>query len=157
MSLYRNPLIVGLWGPAYLVVGAITVTNDFLMAAMWLMVTLGLLGAYVSETRIFSGLYANEVMHKVAVSSLLGVLFGMLAALGMAPSAGGNGIASVSPSGKFLASWVAMSIPAYLMMVWLVSRLNKRDLEAEHAVRMEKRKNRKSSGPPILNREDGGL
>ena len=49
VNIYRNPFILGLWAPTYLLVGTVAITNDFLMAAMFSMVTLGLPGAYVTE------------------------------------------------------------------------------------------------------------
>ena len=54
---------------------------------------------------------------------------------------------------SFMLVWVSLAIPSYLMMLLLVSRLNKRDLDAEEAVRQEKKKNRKSGGPPIMDRD----
>ena len=78
VNIYRNPFILGLWAPTYLLVGTVAITNDFLMGAMFIMATLGLLGAYVTEFPIVSGLYPNEVVHKMAVSSLLGIVFGLV-------------------------------------------------------------------------------
>ena len=49
-----------------------------------------------------------------------------------------------------------MSLPAYpLWMVFLVPKVNKRDLEEEQRIRDEKRKGRKAKGggPPIMNRD----
>jgi len=151
---YRNPFILGFWAPAYLLVGAGAIVNDFLMGAMFIMGTLALLGAYVTEFPIFSGLYQNELLHKVAVSSLLGILFGLiLFALRMVfvgNDGGGDG-SPISPGGKFFIVWSIMSGPAYIMMIFLVRKLNTRDLEEENRIRMEKKKKR--SGPPIMKRD----
>ena len=38
-------------------------------------------------------------------------------------------------------------------MVYLIFSLNKRDLEAEEAVRKEKKKKNKGGGPPIMERD----
>ena len=156
VNIYRNPFILGLWAPMYLLVGTVAITNDFLMGAMFIMATLGLLGAYVTEFPIVSGLYPNEVVHKVAVSSLLGIAFGLvlwavsLAVTGTEESADSS---PISPAGKFLATWVAISVPAYFAMVFMIRGLNKRDLEEEERIRIEKKKNRKGGGPPIMNRD----
>ena len=52
-------------------------------------------------------------------------------------------------------TWGVMSLPAYPLMVFLVSKVNKRDLEEEQRIRDEKRKERKAKGggPPIMNRD----
>jgi hypothetical protein len=93
----------------------------------------------------------TEMAHKVAISSLLGMLIGMLLGLTFgtsnAPHEGGMG------TPKLLLAWGAMTIPAYPLMVYFVSQLNKRDLEAEAAARAEKRKKRPPSHPPILNKD----
>ncbi len=78
VNIYRNPFILALWAPAYLMVGTVAITNDFLMGALYIMATLGLLGAYVTEFPIVSGLYPNEVVHKTAVSSLMGIVLGLV-------------------------------------------------------------------------------
>ena len=155
VNIYRNPFILGLWAPAYLLVGTVAITNDFLMGAIFIMATLGLLGAHVTEFPIVSGLYPNEIVHKVAVSSLLGILFGMvLWAMSLMITGTGQEADSspISPAGKFFITWVAMSTPAYFLMVFLVHGLNKRDLEEEDRIRKEKKKKRKGGGPPIMNR-----
>ncbi|MDH5764315.1 MAG: hypothetical protein OEZ51_15215 [Nitrospinota bacterium] len=152
VNIYRNPFILGLWAPTYLLIGTVAITNDFLMGAMFIMATLGLLGAYVTEFPILNGLYKNELLHKVAVSSLLGILFGLvLWAISMMFIGTGDEAdsAPISPAGKFFATWIAMSLPAYLLMVYQVNSLNKRDLEEEDRIRTEKKKNRKSGGPPM--------
>ena len=48
-----------------------------------------------------------------------------------------------------------MSLSAYPLMVFLVSKVSKRDLEEEQRIRDEKRKERKAKGggPPIMNRD----
>ena len=75
---YRNPFIVALWAPIYQLVATIAITNDFLMAAIFIMFTLGLIGAYVSDFPLFPSLYMNEVAHKTSISSLMGMLLGMM-------------------------------------------------------------------------------
>ena len=156
VNIYRNPFVLSLWAPLYLLVGTVAITNDFLMGAMFIMATLGLLGAYVTEFPIVSGLYPNEIVHKVAVSSLLGIVFGLvlwavsLAVTGVEQEADSS---PVSPAGKFMATWIAISLPAYFAMAFMVSGLNKRDLEEEQRIRAEKKKNRKGGGPPIMKRD----
>jgi hypothetical protein len=156
VNFYKNPFILSLFAPLYLLVGTVAITNDFLMGAMFIMATLGLLGAYVTEFPIVSGLYPNEVVHKVAVSSLLGIVFGLvlwaisLAVTGTEQSADSS---PISPASRFMATWVAISVPAYFAMAYMVRGLNKRDLEEEHRIRIEKKKNRKGGGPPIMKRD----
>ena len=155
MNYKRNPFILGLWAPAYLLAGSIAITNDFLMAVMFMLCTLGILGAYVNEFPIFSTLYQNEILHKVAISSLLGIGIGMMIGLALSGGDATEGTAPISTQGKFMLTWGVMSLPAYPLMVFLVSRVNKRDLEEEHRIREEKKKERKSKGggPPIMDRE----
>ncbi len=156
VNIYRNPFILSLWAPTYLLVGTVAITNDFPMGAMFIMGTLALLGAYVTEFPIVSGLYPNEVVHKVAVSSLLGIVFGLvLWAASLAITGAGEvaDSAPISPAGKFMATWIAISAPAYFAMAYMVHGLNKRDLEEEHRIRTEKKNNRKGGGPPIMNRD----
>ena len=155
MNYKRNPFILGFWAPAYLLAGSIAITNDFLMAIMFMLCTLGILGAYVTEFPIFSTLYQNEILHKVAISSLLGIGIGMMIGLALSGGDATEGTAPISTQGKFMLTWGVMSLPAYPLMVFLVSRVNKRDLEEEHRIREEKKKERKSKGggPPIMDRE----
>ena len=155
MKYKRNPFILGLWAPAYLLAGYIAITNDFLMAVMFILFTLGILGAYVTEFPIFSTLYQNEILHKAAISSLLGIGLGMMIGLAIAGTAPAEGTAPISTQGKFMLTWGVMSLPAYPLMVFLVSKVNKRDLEEEHRIREEKRKARKAKGggPPIMDRD----
>jgi len=157
MKYKRNPFILGLWAPAYLLAGSIAITNDFLMAIMFMLFTLGILGAYVTEFPIFPTLYQNEILHKVAISSLLGIGLGMMIGLAIAGGAESEGTAPISTQGKFMLTWGVMSLPAYPLMVFLVSKVNKRDLEEEHRIREEKKKTRKAKGggPPIMDRRDG--
>ena len=157
MNYKRNPFILGLWAPAYLLAGSIAITNDFLMAIMFMLCTLGILGAYVNEFPIFSTLYQNEILHKVAISSLLGIGIGMMIGLALSGGDPTEGTAPISTQGKFMLTWGVMSLPAYPLMVFLVSRVNKRDLEEEQRIREEKKKERKSKGegPPIKDRRDG--
>jgi len=155
-NIYRNPFLLALLAPAYLLVGTVAITNDFLMGAMFIMATLGLLAAYVTEFPIFNSLYQNELLHKVAISSLFGILFGLvLWALSMILTGGEDGADSspISTGGKFLIVWVAMSLPAYPLMVYMVTQVNKRDLDEENRIRLEKKKNRKGGGPPIMDRD----
>ena len=157
MNYKRNPFILGLWAPAYLLAGSIAITNDFLMAVMFMLCTLGILGAYVNEFPIFSTLYQNEILHKTAISSLLGIGIGMMIGLALSGGDPTEGTAPISTQGKFTLTWGVMSLPAYPLMVFLVSRVNKRDLEEEQRIREEKKKERKSKGggPPIMDRRDG--
>ena len=69
---------------AYLAAASVAITKDFLMAVMFLLFTLGLLGAYVAEFPVFPTLYQNEILHKAAVSSLLGMGIGMVIGLAIA-------------------------------------------------------------------------
>jgi len=52
-------------------------------------------------------------------------------------------------------TWGVMSLPAYPLMVFLVSKVNKRDLDEEQKIRDKKKKERKSrgGGPPIMDRD----
>jgi len=156
INIYKNPFVLALLAPAYLMVGTVAITNDFLMGAMFIMATLGLLGAYVTEFPIVSGLYPNEVVHKVAVSSLLGIVFGLVlwaASLAFTGAEQSADSTPISPASKFMATWVAISVPAYFAMAYMIRGLNKRDLEEEHRIRTEKKKNRKGGGPPIMKRD----
>ena len=157
MNYKRNPFILGLWAPAYLLAGSIAITNDFLMAVMFMLCTLGILGAYVNEFPIFSTLYQNEILHKTAISSLLGIGIGMMIGLALSGGDPTEGTAPISTQGKFTLTWGVMSLPAYPLMVFLVSRVNKRDLEEEQRIREEKKKEHRSKGggPPIMDRRDG--
>ena len=157
MNYKRNPFILGLWAPAYLLAGSIAITNDFLMAVMFMLGTLGILGAYVNEFPIFSTLYQNEILHKTAISSLLGIGIGMMIGLALSGGDPTEGTAPISTQGKFMLTWGVMSLPAYPLMIFLVSKVNKRDLEEENRIREEKKKARKAKGggPPIMDRRDG--
>jgi len=155
-GIYRNPFIVGLWTVVYLLVFAICATTDFLWAVMFFMLTLGLLFAYVTEFRIFPTLYMHEVMHKVAVASLFGILLGLVGFLASTIVMGdtqGADTTPISPAGKFGITWLAVSLPAYPLTVWMLFRVNKRDLEEEHRIREEKRKQKKKGGPPIMTKD----
>ncbi|HJO57248.1 MAG TPA: hypothetical protein QF772_03375 [Nitrospinaceae bacterium] len=155
MDYKRNPFILGLYAPAYLLAASVAITNDFLMAVMFILATLGILAAYVTEFPIFSTLYQNEILHKTAISSLLGMAMGMIIGLTMAGNAESEGTAPISTQGKFLLTWAVMSLPAYPLMTFLVTRVNKRDLDAEQKIRDEKKKARKAKGggPPIMDRD----
>ena len=155
MNYKRNPFVLGLCAPAYLAPATIAITNDFLMAVMFLLFTLGILGAYVTEFPIFSTLYQNEILHKAAISSLLGIGIGMVIGLAIAGNTPTEGTAPISTQGKFMLTWAVMSLPAYPLMVFLVFKVNKRDLEEEQRIRDEKKKARKGKGggPPIMKRD----
>ncbi len=152
MNIYRNPFIIALWAPVYQLVATIAITNDFLMAAIFIMFTLGLIGAYVSDFPLLPTLYMNEVAHKTSISSLMGMLLGMMLffAFGTGGNEGSDG-GMISAGGKFMATWGILSLPAYPLMLFLIASLNKRDLDAEDVIRKEKKKNR--SGPPIMKRD----
>ena len=151
----KNPFLLGFCAPAYLAVATVAITNHFLMAVMFILFTLGVLGAYVTEFPIFSTLYQNEILHKAAISSLLGMGLGMMIGLAIAGGVENEGTAPISTQGKFMLTWGVMSLPAYPLMVFLVSKVNKRDLDAEQKVRDQKKKERKEKGggPPIMDRD----
>ena len=151
MNIYRNPFIVGLWAPVYLVIATGATTMDFLMTAMFIMGTLGVIGAYVSDFALLPGLYQNEMAHKTALASLLGMLFGLILFFIFTTVEDTADSSPMSPQGMFFATWVAMSTPAYPLMVYFVFRVNKRNLEEEQRIREEKKKERRSKGggPPI--------
>ncbi len=156
INIYRNPFLVALWTPAYLMVGTVAINNDPLMGAMFIMCTLALLGAYVTEFPIFSTLYQNEILHKVAISTLMGIVFALILyafSLMFTGAEEDAGAGVIAPAAKFFVSWMAMSVPGYLLSVVLISKVNKRDLDEEHRVRMEKKKGRKGGGPPIMKRD----
>ena len=148
----RNPFILGFCAPIYQLVATIAITNDFLMMAIFILCTLGLLGAYVSDFPLLNTLYMNEIAHKTAVSSLLGMLMGfvLFLAFGTGGNEGTDG-GMVSAGGKFMATWAVLSLPAYPLMVFLVHGVNKRDLDAEDVIRKAKKKNR--AGPPIMKKD----
>jgi hypothetical protein len=152
MNIYRNPFIVALWAPVYQMVATVAITNDFLMAAIFIMFTLALIGAYVSEFPLLSTLYMNEVAHKTSISSLMGMLLGLMLflAFGTGTDDGTDG-GMISAGGKFMATWGVLSLPAYPLMVFLIFGVNKRNLEAEDVIRKERRKNR--AGPPIMKKD----
>lgn len=143
---------MALWTPFYLSFASMAITNDYLMAALFIFFTLAIIGAYVTEFPLFPSPYMTEMAHKVAISSLLGMLIGMVMGLAMLGSSNEPHEGTMGTP-KFLITWVAMSVPAYPLMVYFVTKLNKRDLEAEAIARTEKRKNRKTSHPPILNKD----
>lgn len=151
----RNPFLIAMWAPAYLSVFAVCVSTDMLWAALFFMFTLGLLAAYVTEFNVFDDLYYNEVMHKTAVSSLFGILLGFIAFLAsraMVDKAVQDS-SPMSPASKIGLTWIIMSVPAYFLMTFMISKLNKRDLDEENRIRQEKRKKRKKGGPPIMNKD----
>ena len=144
--------MLALWTPFYLSLASMAITNDYLMAAMFIFFTLAIIGAYVNEFPLFPSPYMTEMAHKVAISSLLGMLVGMVLGLAMLGSSNEPHEGAMGTP-RFFITWAAMSVPAYPLMVYFVTKLNKRDLEAEAAIRAEKRKNRKTSHPPILNKD----
>jgi hypothetical protein len=154
MSIYRNPFIVALCAPVYQLIATIAITNDFLMAAIFIMFTLGLIGAYVTDFPLLSTLYMNEVAHKTSVSSLMGMLLGMMLFLAFGTGGdGGSDGGMISAGGKFMLTWGILTLPAYPLMVYLIFGLNKRDLETEDAERREKKKKKQGGGPPIMKRD----
>ena len=154
MNPYRNPFIVGLWCPIYLTVATWAIVNDFLMAAMFIMGTLGIIGAYVSDFPLLPSLYMNEVAHKTALSALLGIVLGLMLFLTFTVVSTGDDAESsnISTGGKFLLTWAVMTLPSYPLMVYFISKVNKRDLEAEEGIRKAK-KNKTGGGPPIMDRD----
>ena len=89
--------------------------------------------------------------HKTALASLLGMMFGLILFFIFTAVEDTADSSPMSPQGMFFATWAAMSIPAYPLMVYFVFRVNKRDLEEEQRIREEKKKERRSKGggPPI--------
>ncbi len=152
MNIYRNPFIIALWAPIYQLVATIAITNEFLMAAMFIMFTLGLIGAYVSDFPLLPTLYMNEVAHKTSISSLMGMLLGLMLflAFGTSGNEGSDG-GMISAGNKFMLTWGVLTLPAYPLMTFLISGVNKRDLDAEEVARKEKKKNR--SSPPIMKKD----
>jgi len=155
MNIYRNPFIVGLWNPVYLTVATVAITNDYLMAAMFIMLTLGVLGAYVSDFPLLPGLYMNEIAHKTALSSLLGIVLGFLVAMVFATGGENADSDPISTGGKFLLTLGVMTAPSYPLMVYFVHKVNKRNLEAEEEIRKKKRddQRKRGGGPPIMKRD----
>ena len=121
---------------------------------MYIMMTLGVLGAYVTDFPLLPTLYMNEVAHKTSVSSLAGILLGLMLFLISTTLNSGDEAEVISAQGKLMLTWGVLSLPAYPLMVFLISRLNKRDLEAEQKVRDEKNKerNKRGGGPPIMDK-----
>ena len=66
----KNPFLLRFCAPTYLAAATVAITNDFLMAIMFMLFTLGILGAYVREFPIFPTLYQNEILLKAAISPL---------------------------------------------------------------------------------------
>ena len=92
----KNPFLLGFCAPVYLAAATVAITNDFLMAVMFILGTLGILGAYVTEFPIFPTLYQNEILHKTAISSLLGMGIGMMIGLAIAGNPESEGTAPIS-------------------------------------------------------------
>ena len=59
----KNPFLLRFCAPAYLASATVAITNDFLMALIFILFTLGILGAYVTESKIFPTLYQNKILH----------------------------------------------------------------------------------------------
>ena len=68
---------MGLCAPIYLAAATVAITKDFLMAIMLILGTLEILGAYIVEFPIFQHYIQNKMLHKAAISSLLGMCIGM--------------------------------------------------------------------------------
>ena len=153
---YTNPFVTAFCGPLFMLLGTTAVINgDLLIIFLFFALNFAILGAYVTEFHIFPGLYLNELGHKTALSALFSMFLAFIGFLVSKIMTGGGD--SADP-GAFSASsfgfvWVCLSIPSYLLMLFLIPKLNKRDLETEEAIRREKRKNQKSGGPPIMNRD----
>ena len=49
----KKPFIMGLFAPAYLAAAIVAITNDFLMALIFILSTLGVLGTYLTELPAF--------------------------------------------------------------------------------------------------------
>jgi hypothetical protein len=151
-----NPFITALVSPLYMIMGTMAVINgDLLIIFLFFAFNFALIGSYVTEFKLFPGLYFNELSHKASLSALMAM---GIAFMGFLTSKIIQGGAETSDPSAFAASsfmlvWGALSLPSYILMVWLVKGINKRDLDAEEAVRKEKRKNQKSGGPPIMNRD----
>lgn len=150
-----NPFLTALAGPLFMLVGTVAVINgDLLIIFMFFALNFAILGAYVTEFNLLPGLYMNELAHKTSLSALFSMFIGFLGFLiSKIVSGGGHADPSAFSASSFALIWVSLATPSYLLMIFLVNRLNKRDLEAEDAVRREKKKNRKSGGPPIMNRD----
>jgi len=151
-----SPLITALIAPLYMIMGTMAVINgDLLIIFLFFAFNFALIGSYVTEFKLFSGLYYNELSHKTSLSALMAMGIAFMGFLASKIIKGGAETSDPSAfaASNFMLVWISLSIPAYLMMVWLVKGINKRDLEAEEKLRQEKRKNRKSGGPPIMNRD----
>ena len=86
-----------------LAAATVAITNDFLMAIMFMLFTLGILSAYVTEFPILPTLYQNEILHKAAISAPLGM--GLRNDDWSGYSGGGaesEGTAPISTQGKFM-------------------------------------------------------
>ncbi|MFQ5717195.1 MAG: hypothetical protein ACE5GQ_08850 [Nitrospinales bacterium] len=152
----RNPFLLALCGPLYMLVGTTAVINgDLLIIFLFFALNFAMLGAYVTEFPLLSGLYLNELAHKTALSALIAMLVGFLGFLLSYALSGSSGSSDTTTfsANSFFSVWVGLAIPSYLAMVFFVFRLNKRDLEAEDVVRRERKKKSKSSGPPIMDRD----
>ena len=148
--------LTALAGPLYMLIGTVAVINgDLLIIFLFFALNFGVLGAYVSEFHILPGLYLHELGHKTSLSALFAMFIGFIGFLVSKIIAGGEGSSDPTAfsANSFVLVWVCLAIPSYLMMLFLVSRLNKRDLDSEEAIRQEKKKNRKSGGPPIMDRD----
>ena len=49
----KKPFLLGFCAPAYLAVASVVITNDFLMALIFILSTFGVLGAYLNEFPVF--------------------------------------------------------------------------------------------------------
>ena len=91
----KNPYLMGLWATPYLAEAAVAITNDFLMAIMFMLFTLGILGVYVTQFPIFPTLFQYEILHKTAISSFLGLCLAMLLGLVIAVGSDIEGTAPI--------------------------------------------------------------
>ena len=84
------------------------------MAIMFMLFTLGILGAYVTEFPIFPTLCQNEILHKAAISAPFGMGLRNDDWSGYSGvGAESEGTAPISTQGKFMLTWGVMSLPAY--------------------------------------------
>ena len=49
----EKPFLLGFCAPAYLAAASVAITNDFLMALIFILSTFGVLGAYLTESPVF--------------------------------------------------------------------------------------------------------
>ncbi len=145
MNIDRNTnlFITALAGPLFMLVGTVAVINgDLLIIFLFFALNFAILGAYVSDFHLLPGLYLSELGHKTALSALFSMGIGFIGFLVSKIMAGGGESSDPGAfsANNFMLVWVCLAVPSYLMMLLLVSRLNKRDLDVEEAARQEKKK-----------------